>query len=236
MDRSSRHSATRRRSPPDRVRDIGVAWREPEGVHGDLEGAVELPGAGGVDLGLQVGLLGEQRVDVGIGLAEGGAHLVVPVDELLRLAHALGDVARDVLGLVELRLLGEVPDGEPGGQPGLAGEPVVLAGHDPQQRRLARPVGADDPDLRSRVEGEVDALEDLTVGWIEAREATHGVDELGSHGDQCARCGTGRAAPCRRRQWPDGQRIRLTLLSLTMPVPTNQRAEASSASTAGRGA
>ena len=77
--------------------------------------------------------------------------------------------------------------------------------------------------------------EDLTVGWIEAREATHGVDELGSHGDQCARCGTGDRA-VGRRQWPDGQRIRSNLLSRTRPVPANQRAEASSASTAGRGA
>ena len=47
--------------------DVGVARREPQGVHGDLEGAVELPGAGGVDLGLQVGLLGQQGVDVGVG-------------------------------------------------------------------------------------------------------------------------------------------------------------------------
>ena len=84
---------------------VGVARWEPERVHGDLEGAVELPGAGGIDLGLEVGLLGQQRVDVGVGLAEGGAHLVVPVDQLLRLAHALGHVAGDVLGLVELGLL-----------------------------------------------------------------------------------------------------------------------------------
>ena len=84
---------------------VGVARWEPEGIHGDLERAVELPGAGGVDLDLQVGLLGQQRVDVGVRLAEGGAHLVEPVDQLLRLAHALGHVAGDVLGLVELRLL-----------------------------------------------------------------------------------------------------------------------------------
>ena len=148
--------------------DLRVTRRKPHGVGCDFERAIELPGAGGVDLDLQVGLLGQQRVDVGVRLAEGGAHLVEPVDELLGLAHALGHVAGHVLGLVELGLLGEIPDGEPGGQPGFAGEPVVLARHDPQQRRLARPVGADDPDLGSRVEGEVDAPEDLTVGRIEA--------------------------------------------------------------------
>ena len=168
--------------------DVGVARREPQGVHGDLEGAVELPGAGGIDLGLQVGLLGQQGVDVGIGVAEGGAHLVVPVDQLLRLAHALGHVPGHVLGRVQLGLLGQVADREPRGQPGLAREPVVLTGHDPQQRRLPRAVGADDADLRPRVEGEVDALQHLTIGGVEARETAHGVDELGSHGDQCARC------------------------------------------------
>jgi hypothetical protein len=112
---------------------VGLTGREPEGVHGDLEGAIELPGAGGVDLGLQVGLLGQERVHVGVGVAERGADLVEPVDQLLRLAHTFGDVAGDVLGLVELGLLGEVPHREPGSQPGLTGEPVVLAGHDPQQ-------------------------------------------------------------------------------------------------------
>ena len=174
---------------------VGVARREAERIHGDLEGPVELPCSGGIDLGLEVGLLGQQRIDVGVGVAEGGAHLVVPVDQLLRLAHSFGDVAGDVLGFVELRLLRQVADREPGGQPGLTREPVVLAGHDPQQRRLARAVGPDDADLRPWIEGEIDALEHLAIGRIEAREAAHGVDELGSHGDQCARCG---AVPPRR--------------------------------------
>ena len=115
--------------------DVGVARRQSERVHRDLEGAIEVPGAGGVDLGLQVALLGDERVDVGIGIAKGGAHLVEAIDETLRLTHALGDVAGDVLGLVELRLLRQVPHGEAGGEAGLAGEPVVLAGHDPQQAR-----------------------------------------------------------------------------------------------------
>ena len=93
MDSSSRHRATRRRSPPDRVVTSASPGREPQGVHGDLEGPVEVPGAGGVDLVLQVGLLGQQRVEVGVGVAEGRAHLVEAVDEVLDLAHAVGHVA-----------------------------------------------------------------------------------------------------------------------------------------------
>ena len=50
-----------------------------------------------------------------------------------------------------------MPDGEAGREPGLAGVAVVLARHDPQQRRLAGAVGAEHADLGARVEGEVDA-------------------------------------------------------------------------------
>ncbi len=114
---------------------VGIARREPEGVHGDLERPVELPRAGRVDLDLQVGLLGQQRVDIGVGVPEGGADRVVAVHQLLRLAHSFGHVAGDILGLVELGLLRQVPHGEPRGQPRLTGEPIVLTGHDPQQAK-----------------------------------------------------------------------------------------------------
>ena len=183
--------------------DVGVARREAERVHGDLERAVELPGAGGVDLGLEVGLLLEERVDVGVGVTEGRAHLVVAVDELLGLADALGDVAGHVLGRVELGLLGQEAHREAGGEARLASEAVVLARHDAQQRGLARAVGPDDADLGAGIEGQVDALQDLAVGRIEALEPAHGVDELGGHGDQCARCG----GACRPKRQVPGIRL-----------------------------
>ena len=91
---------------------VGVARGQPQGVHGDLEGPLEVPGAGGVDLVLQVGLLGQQLVEVGVGLAHGRAHLVEPVEQRLGLGHPVGHVAGHVLGRVELRLLGQVADGE----------------------------------------------------------------------------------------------------------------------------
>ena len=112
----------------------------------------------------------------------------------LGLADAVGDVAEDVLGRVELGLLGQVADGEAGGEAGLAGEAVVLAGHDPQQRRLARAVAADDADLGPGVEGEVDALQDLAVRRVEATQVAHGEDVLGSHAGQCASPAAGRPA------------------------------------------
>ena len=78
--------------------DVGVARWAAQRVHGDLEGALEVPGAGGVDLVLELGLLGQELVEVGVGLAEGGAHLVVAVDHRLGLARPVRDVPEDVLG------------------------------------------------------------------------------------------------------------------------------------------
>ena len=112
---------------------VGLARREPERVHGDLEGAVELPGSGRVDLGLEVGLLSEERVDVGVGRAEGRTDIVEAVDELLRLADPLGHVAGHILGLVQLRLLGQISHRESWCEARFTAEPVVLARHDPQQ-------------------------------------------------------------------------------------------------------
>ena len=156
LDSSSRQRATRRRSPPESVVTSaspagGAArpWRSRRCARGPRHRRRRSCPA--------VGLLGQQVVEVGIGLAHGGADLVEAVDQGLGLAHAVGDVAEDVLGRVELRLLGEEPDGEAGGQARLAGEAVVDASHDPEQGRLARPVRADDADLRAGVERQVDA-------------------------------------------------------------------------------
>jgi hypothetical protein len=161
--------------------DVGIPRRQSEGVHGDLEGALEVPGAGGIDLVLELGLLGQQLVEVGVRLAHGGTDLVEPVDQGLGLGHPVGHVAQHVLGRVELGLLGQVPDGESGCEPGLAGEAVILAGHDLEEGGLPRAVGADDPDFGAGIEGEVDPLQDFPVRWVEASQVTHGVDVLSSH-------------------------------------------------------
>src|SRR3546814_21097363 len=50
------------------VDDVGVARREPQRVHGDLDLAIEVVGAGGLDLRLELGLLGADLLVVGIGV------------------------------------------------------------------------------------------------------------------------------------------------------------------------
>ena len=58
-----------------------------------------------VDLLLHARLLGEQRVEVGVGLGEGGGDRVEAVEQVAERPDAVLDVAAHVLGGVELRLL-----------------------------------------------------------------------------------------------------------------------------------
>ena len=101
--------------------DVGVARRQAQRVHRRVEHRVEVPGVGGVDLVLQA------RELVGGLVGVVGGDLVVAVDQVAQLADAVLDVAADVLGLVELRLLLEQPDGGAGLQLRLAAVAVVDA-------------------------------------------------------------------------------------------------------------
>ena len=61
--------------------DVGVGGRAAQRVHRDVELAVEVPAADVVDLVLQVRLLGEELVEVGVGLAHRVAHFFEPVEQ-----------------------------------------------------------------------------------------------------------------------------------------------------------
>ena len=167
-------------------RDVGVVGRAAQGVHRDVDVALEAPGVRGGDLVLERGLLGADGLVVGVRVGPLGHDRVVLVDQVLDLADAVEDVALDVLGRVELGLLAEVADGEARREASLTDEAVVEAGHDPQQARLAGAVRADDPDLRARVERDRDVLEHGPVGRVVPGELVGGVDEFGGHGSRVA--------------------------------------------------
>ncbi len=160
---------------------LGVVRRTAQGVHRDVDVAFQVPRVGGRDPVLEDGLLGADGLVVGVRVGPARHHGVVLLDEAGDRADAVHHVALDVLGRIQLRLLGEVAHGEAGRQAGLAGEPVVEPGHDPQQAGLAGAVGADDADLGARVERDRDVLEHGPVGRIVAGELVRGVDELGRH-------------------------------------------------------
>ena len=155
--------------------DVRVAGRAAQRVHRGVEHRVEVPGVGGVDLLLQPRELVRRLLGVV------GRQLVEAVEQRAHLGDAVLDVAAHVLGLVERRLLLEQPDGGAGRELGVAAELGVLAGHDPQQRRLARAVEAEHADLGAGQERQRDVLEHLLVGRVDARQAVHGEDVLGRH-------------------------------------------------------
>ncbi len=75
-----------RHPPPLAARErahVLIARRAAERIHRDLDRALQLPPIDRVDLLLQLGLLGHQRIHVGIGIAEAGRDLVEPVEQRL---------------------------------------------------------------------------------------------------------------------------------------------------------
>jgi hypothetical protein len=106
------------------------------------------------------------------------ADLVEALDELHHLAEAfLDDLAHAACG-GEVRFLRQVADADAGLRPGLALEFLVDAGHDPQQRGLARAVQAEHADLGAGEEAERDVLEDETLGRNDLAHPVHRVNVL----------------------------------------------------------
>jgi hypothetical protein len=79
---------------------------------------------------------------------------------------------------VEDGLLRQEADREALPEERLAGDVVVDAGHDLEQRRLAGAVVAEHADLRALVEREPDALQELLALRGDLAQVLHGVDEL----------------------------------------------------------
>ena len=160
--------------------DIGVPRRTAERIHGDLDGALELPAPHGVDLFLQLPLFGQERVHrvVVHGFGETRADLLEALEKRRRLAQSLHDVSLHVLGRIEFRLLGQVPDFDAIGGPRLAAEFVVEPGHDPQHRGLAGAIDTEHADLGARQERKRYALEDLAPPGKDLGEPLHDIGVL----------------------------------------------------------
>ena len=127
---------------------------------------------------LGMGLLGREFVEISVLGGVLGIHLVEPLlggqhtaDALLhRLAHGLVGV--------EQRLLWQVADLQVGHGIGLALDLLVQAGHDLQQRALARAVDAEHADLGAGEEGQGDVLQDLPLRRHDLADAVHGENIL----------------------------------------------------------
>ena len=155
--------------------DVGVGGRQAQGVHRLVELRVEVPRVRGVDL-----LLDPRELVGGlVGVVRG--ELVEAVEQRAGLRDAVLDVAADVLGLVELRLLLEQADARAGRELRLAAVLGVLPRHDPQERRLAGAVEAQHADLGAGEEGERDVLQHLLVRRVRPVQPVHRIDVLARH-------------------------------------------------------
>ena len=165
---------------PRQRRDRGLGGRAAERVERDLDLAVDLPAFLRVDLLLELGLFGEQRVHgvVVHRLAERVRDRVEPVERRLQRAERGQHVLADGVAAFELRFLRQVADANALGGPGLAAVLGLEAGHDLEQRRLAGAVHAEHADLHAGQERQRDALEDLATAGIGLGQVLHHVDVL----------------------------------------------------------
>jgi hypothetical protein len=92
--------------------------------------------------------------------------------------HGLLDDLAHRLVRVELRLLLQQAAGVALREHGLAEVAFVGAGHDAQQRALARAVEAEHADLCAVVKAERDVAQHLPVRRMHAAHANHGIDDL----------------------------------------------------------
>ena len=156
---------------------VGIGRWAAQRVHGLLELGVEIPGVLVVELGLELAHLGEQRVVVGVGVAEFFRHLVEPGHQGLGLGHAVFDVAEHGLRLVEFGFLRKDSDGEPRRHVRLAVARMLDAGHDLEHAGLARAVRPDDADLRAGQERQGDVVEDDLLA-VRLAGFSEDIDEL----------------------------------------------------------
>ena len=98
-----------------------------------------------------------------------------------------------------LRFLRQIADARAFGDEALAGELLVDAGHDAQQRRFTRAVDAEHADLGVRVKGQVNIVENLLATRIGLGEALHMIDKLARH--ECVVSRLDRFGPVFIRFW-----------------------------------
>jgi hypothetical protein len=125
-----------------------------------FEARVKIPGVGGVELVLHLGLAFEQFVHVAVGVGKGIVDLFELGEQIDDLLYPFLDHFAHRLALIQQRLLLQIADAVALGEDRLAVELLVDAGHDPQQGRLARTVQAEHADLGAIEIGQRDVLDD----------------------------------------------------------------------------
>ena len=134
-----------------------------QGVHRLIELGVNIPGIGGVDLGLQLAHFIHEGIEVGVRVRHLFGDLVEAGELAENVGGAQAHVLDDGLRLIKDGLLHKDADRVAGGQTSLAVGRLIESGHDLQDRGLTGTVGADHADLGAREERHGDIVEDDLV-------------------------------------------------------------------------
>ena len=164
---SSRQSATRRRSPPESV----VTSRSPSGSRSASIARSSVASSCQASwrsiCSCTAACSASSASKSASGSAKAAETALKRSSRSRSGAHAVLDVAANVLGGVELRLLLEQADGRAGRELCDAARGLLASGHDPQQRRLAGAVRPEHADLRPGQEAERDInLRDEGYGFL----------------------------------------------------------------------
>src|SRR6185437_5558612 len=161
--------------------DLRFPRRQPQRIRRDLELALQLPAAGGIDGVLQLRLAREEGIHFLLleGLGEAVADAIEFLDQPQRLRHAFLDRAAHVTCRVELWLLRQIADADAALRARLAVDLLVDAGHDLEQRGLAGPVEPEHADLGAGKEREADVAQNDALRGDELANPLHGKDVLG---------------------------------------------------------
>ncbi|MNO47861.1 hypothetical protein D3C76_381850 [compost metagenome] len=170
------------------VFDLRVPCRQAQRIGGDFQLTLEVVAVGSLDDGFQLGLLGGQRVEVGVRLGVGGVDLVQTGLGLFDLANGFFDDIADGGLRVELRLLRQVANVDARHRAGFTFDLGVDARHDAQQGGFTRAVQAEHADLGAGEERQGNVLEDFTLGRNDLADPVHGVDVLSQIEDLYQKC------------------------------------------------
>ena len=120
----------------------GLPRRQAQGIGGNLEFAFDLPGADGVDSGLQLALFFDERCHLIIGelFTKARADALEFIQQCLGFTEALLDIGAHVRVVIKLGFLGQVTDVQVLLRDRFAFDLGIDAGHDPEQSGLARAV------------------------------------------------------------------------------------------------
>src|SRR6185437_4280577 len=161
-------------------RDFRLPGRQAQRIRCNFELALELPAADGIDGILQLRLPLEEGIHFRLleRLGEAVADAVELLDQPQGLADAFLHDAAHVTCRIELRLLRQIADADATLRARLAVDLLVQAGHDLEQRRLARAVEAEHADFGAGEERETDIAQNDALRGDDLANPLHGKDVL----------------------------------------------------------